>query len=232
MIVFIPGMMCDARLFALQRQALQDINSTVADISAHDNVQQLAAQILNSTPARFDVCGLSMGGIVAMEMIRQQPKRIRRLCLMDTNALAELPAVQARRQPQIDKVKQGKLAEVMREEIKPNYLYHGTNKQITLDLCMRMAEDLGEAVFERQSIALKNRPDQLNTLRNFPGKTLILHGEDDQLCPAERHQLIHQVMPNSHYLIIPQAGHLPTLENPQAVNTQLRYWLQSTSKNL
>lgn len=94
----------------------------------------------------FALAGLSMGGILAMEILAQAPDRIARLALLDTNPRAELPEVQARRAPQIDAVQAGRLREVMRDEMKPNYLVDGPGKQAVLDLCMDMAMDLGPQV--------------------------------------------------------------------------------------
>ena len=226
-LVLIPGMMCDQRLFAPQIEAFQDVEIIIANITAHDSMQQLATDILQKMPEKFSLGGLSMGGIVAMEIWRQAPQRVQGLCLMDTNPLAETEELKARRKAQIAKVKAGKLNQVMRDEMKPNYLFDGQNKKDILALCMDMALCLGDEAFINQSIALQNRRDQCETLKKVTCRTLILHGEDDKLCPAHRHQLMHKLMPHAHYTIIEQAGHLPTLENPQQINIELKKWLTS-----
>jgi pimeloyl-ACP methyl ester carboxylesterase len=223
-LVFIPGMMCDARLFLPQITAFQHTPIFIASITQHDNVEDLAHEILLYAPAHFSLCGLSMGGIIAMEMIRQAPERIKRLCLMDTNPLAETDEMKALRQPQIDKVKNGNLEQVMQQQFIPKYFEDKKPPQKLAKLCIDMALNLGDEAFIHQSRALKNRPDQTKTLQNFKKPTLILHGEHDTLCPAERHQLMHQLMPHSRYAIIKNAGHLSTLENPQQVNQELHNW--------
>ncbi len=225
-LILLPGMMCDARLFAPQITALSHIAITVEKITEYDTIYSLASDILQHAPSEFALAGLSMGGIVAMEIVRQAPERVQRLALLDTNPLAENDATKQKREPQIIKVQQGKLLEVMRDEMKPNYLAKTAHYQEILDLCMAMALDLGADIFIRQSRALQNRPDQCETLRKYQGKTLILHGASDTLCPAERHELMHQTMPNSSYHIIEHAGHLPTLEQPQRTNHLLRSWLE------
>lgn len=229
-LLLIPGMMCDQRLFAPQIKALQSptLEITVPLITEFDSVEQLSIQILTKAPQTFALAGLSMGGIVAMEIYRQAPNRIEKLALMDTNPLAELEEVKAKRLPQIAKVKAGKLKAVMRDEMKPNYLSEkltSSRRKKVLDLCMDMALKLGDDVFIRQSIALRNRPDQCQSLKKLTCPTLILHGESDTLCPAHRHELLHQLIPHAHYTVIENAGHLPTLENPQAVNQALGNWL-------
>ena len=228
-VVFLPGMMCDHRLFAPQIAVVgQDRQVTVGDITRHETIQSLAAHVLETAPESFALCGLSMGGIVAMEIIRQAPQRIERLALLDTNPLAELPEMQARRTPQIAQVKAGKLRDVMRDEMKPNYLAEGPNKQTILDLCMDMAQDLGPDVFVRQSKALRSRPDQRATLKTVRVPTLILCGHEDRACPVERHELMHKLILHSTLTIIEQAGHLPTLENPNETTVALSRWLEDT----
>ena len=226
-LVLLPGMMCDARLYGPQSEALSsDYALHVAPIGGYDTVQALANEILANAPPRFALAGLSMGGIVAMEVLAQAPERVARLALLDTNPRAETPEFGARRQPQIEKVKAGGLRGVMRDEMKPNYLTDGPNRGSILDLCMAMAEALGPEVFVRQSRALSARPDQQDTLRGFHGPALVACGRDDALCPVERHELMHALMPQSRLLVIDGAGHLPTLEQPEAVNAALRTWLE------
>lgn len=189
-------------------------------------MRALASDVLAYAPERFALAGLSMGGIVGMEILRQAPDRVAGLALMDTNPLAELDEVKAGRGPQIDAVGRGNLRKVMAEEMKPNYLTDGPRRAAILDLCMDMAMDLGPDVFVNQSKALRDRPDQSNTLRNFTDAALILCGRDDALCPVSRHELMHDLMPQSRLEIIENAGHLPTLEQPRQTTAALIRWLE------
>ena len=224
-LVMIPGMMCDARLFAPQIGVLGRRVVVHGTCTEADTVQALAALVLAVTPPRFALLGLSMGGIVAMEMLRQAANRIERIALLDTNPLAETPKVAARRLRQIDRAMNGQLASVMRDEMKPNYLADGPGKAAILDLCMDMALALGPQVFVRQSNALATRPDQQTTLAAFKGPALVLMGAEDRLCPRERHDLMHDLMPQSRLVIIDGAGHLPTLEQPAQTTTAILDWL-------
>ena len=225
-LVLLPGMMCDARLFAPQLTAFSHARAVmVAPQSDHETVEALAADILAHAPPKFALAGLSMGGIVAMEVMRQAPDRVTRLALLDTNPKAESDAVAQGREPQIAKVRDGQLRSVMRDEMKPNYLTDGPNMGQILDTCMAMAETLGPDVFIRQSRALQTRPDQQDTLRGVRVPTLILCGEDDTLCPLHRHELMHDLVPHSTLTVIKNAGHLPTLEQPAATNEALSKWL-------
>ncbi|MEL6684183.1 MAG: alpha/beta fold hydrolase [Pseudomonadota bacterium] len=225
-LVFLPGMMCDARLYSAQIAAFSYAHPILTmPMNARDTVEALAADILAHAPPRFALAGLSMGGIVAMEVMRQAPERITRLALLDTNPKAEVAAVAQNREPQIEKVRNGHLRAVMRDEMKPNYLTDGPRVGQILDLCMAMAETLGPDVFINQSRALQSRPDQQDTLRAVKVPTLILCGEDDALCPIHRHELMHELIPGSTLTIIKNAGHLPTLEQPDATNEALAKWL-------
>jgi pimeloyl-ACP methyl ester carboxylesterase len=226
-LVLLPGMMCDARLFAPQIAALSGRRAVhYAPIGGHDSVHALACEVLEHAPPRFALAGLSMGGIVAMEVMAQAPERITHLALLDTNPRAELPEVQARRGPQMEAVRAGRLRAVMRDEMKPNYLIDSPQKPAILDTCMDMALSLGADVFIRQSIALRNRPDQQDTLCAVAVPTLILCGSQDRLCPLERHELMHALIPGSRLAVIDEAAHLPTLEQPDAVNAALAKWLE------
>lgn len=227
-LVLLPGMMCDARLFAPQIAAFSGrVPLLAAPITAHDSIAALARDVLAWAPPRFALAGLSMGGIVAMEVLAQAPDRVARLALLDTNPLAEAEAVKARRGPQMAAVRAGGLRAVMRDEMKPNYLAEGPGRQAVLDLCMEMALDLGPEVFLRQSRALMHRPDQTVSLRAYPGRTLILCGRHDTLCPVERHRMMADICVNSALHIVEGAGHLPTLEQPEETNAALRRWLEA-----
>lgn len=225
-LLLIPGMMCDARLWGglparLHPRPVGHVLPTGADSMAG-----LAAAALRAAPPRFAVAGLSMGGIVAMEMLAQAPERVERIALLDTNPCAEAPEVAARRAPQIARALGGGLAAVMRTEMKPNYLARGPGKGAILDLCLEMALALGPEVFARQSLALRDRVDRQAALAAFRGPALVLMGAEDRLCPRARHDLMHRLIPHSRLVVIEGAGHLPTLERPVETAAALRRWLE------
>jgi len=226
-LVLLPGMMCDERLFASQINELSKRREVhFAKITDHETISELASDVLNNAPPVFALAGLSMGGIVAMEIVSQAPERVERLALLDTNPLAELPDVLKRRGPQIDAIKNGQLKEIIRDEMKPNYLFDGVRKTEILKLCMDMALDIGPDAFIRQSIALRDRVDQKNTLGSYKRPALVLCGRHDVLCPLERHELMHTLLENSKLEIIEDAGHLPTLEQPKITTAALASWLE------
>lgn len=227
-LVLLPGMMCDARLFEPQIGALSGVADIwVGDITRHRTMEALAAAVLEEAPfPRFALAGLSMGGIVAMSMVAQAPERLARLALLDTNHLAETPERQALRQPQIDRALAGELRSVLIDEMKPNYLApEHRNDLALLDLVLAMGLELGPHVFERQSLALRDRLDASAVLRRYKGSTLLLCGEHDRLCPPERHRAMARLLRRATLTIVGGAGHLTTLESPSTVNAALERWL-------
>ena len=222
----VPGMMCDERIFSPQIEELsKNLEVTVADISSFPTVRELASDLLKKAPKSFSLLGHSMGGIVAMEIYSQEPNRIEKLILMDTNPKAELDEVKLKREPQIKDVREGKLLEVMRDEMKPNYLAESENKSSVLDVCMDMALSLGPDVFINQSRALQKRGDQLNTIQSINIPVLIMCGSEDKLCTVERHEMMHNMISDSDLKIINNAGHMPTLEQPRETTEVLKEWL-------
>lgn len=227
-LVLLPGMMCDGRLFAPQIAAFSGHRAVqIAPISGFDTVEALAADVLGSAPPRFALAGLSMGGIVAMEVLRQAPERVDRVALIGTNPRAELEAVKQKRIPQQEAVQKGDLAAVMTTQMIPLYSHRGVDTPELDALALDMALQLGPDVFVRQSQALSKRPAQMDTLAAFGGPALVLVGESDILCPLDRHTQMAGLLKGSTLEIIQNAGHLTVLEQPAATNAALARWLEA-----
>jgi len=227
-LVLLPGMMCDERLFGPQLSAFGDrFDMLIGDLTASDTITGLASAVLARIQAeRFNLAGLSMGGIVAMEMVKQAGSRVQRLALMDTNHYADSPERRVIRDAQIVKVRGGRLREVIVAEMKPSYLARANRaNRALLDLLVAMAMDLGEDVFIRQTLALRNRSSYESALASFNGLTLILYGAEDKLCPPERHREMASLVKQGTLVAVAQAGHITTLENSSAVNAALNNWL-------
>lgn len=226
-LVLLPGMMCDARLFAPQMADLsRDHAVMVAPITQGERVEEIASDLLSLLPAKFALAGLSMGGIVAMELLRRAPERITRLALMDTNPLAETPQTAAAYEPMIIGARAGRLEEVLRGFMKPDYLAPGPQRLAVLGQVLEMGRDLGPEVLVRQVRALQRRRDQQPTLRRCKVPTLILCGAYDTLTPLKRHAFMAELIPYARLEVIAEAGHLPTLEAPGATTAALRAWMQ------
>lgn len=229
-LLLLPGMMCDARLFLPQIAAFSANRPLmVAPLTGRDNFTDMAEKILETAPKKFALAGLSMGGIAAMEIMRLAPHRVTRLALMDTNHLPDTSERRAGREVQITKARSGGLYDIMRDEMKPNYLANGPNRADILKLCMEMADRLGPEVFVSQSEALKGRRDQTDTLKNIKVPTLILCGRKDTLCPVEKHEMMQSLIDGAVLSIIEETGHLPVLEKPDKTNAVLQNWLSEAS---
>ena len=227
-LVLLPGMMCDERLYKAQVNALDEqYNVAVLPITDHDTIQALAADALARAPQRFALAGLSMGGIVALEMWRQAPHRIQKLALLDTNFRAEMPERQAQREPQVAAVMSGGLEKTIRQELFPQYLAAShADDQALEELIVDMGLRLGREVFARQSFALRDRPDSADTLATIDCPTLVLCGDEDRLCSPELHEEMASRIAPAELQIIAKCGHLSTLDQPDATCEALRIWLK------
>ena len=226
-LVLLPGTMSDARLFGPQIAELSaEMAVMVAPVTQGERVEEIASGLLDLMPKRFALAGLSLGGIVAMEIMRRAPDRVARIALMNTSPLAETPVVAANREPQIVKARSGRLDEVMREQIKPSSLAPGPYRGEVLDLAMDMARALGPEVFIRQSRALQRSKDQQVTLRKCKVPALVLCGAYDATYPVKRHEFMAELIPYAHLCVLENAGYLPTLEQPDETTAALRAWLK------
>lgn len=229
----LPGMMCDERLFAPQISAFENrYEIIVPRLDRPASIEGMARRILDEirTPT-FNLMGLSMGGIAAMSMVGLSPQRVSRLALFDTNHQADAPSRFAARNRQIEDVKAGKLRQVIATEMKPIYLAKANRKnQALLDLLIAMALDLGDEAFIAQSIALRDRADHTDFLRNYHGPTLLLYGEEDALCPPLYHAQMAVALSRSILCEIANAGHITTLEQPASVTAVVKEWLAMTTE--
>lgn len=225
-LVLLPGMMCDSRLFAPQIEALSpDMTLTVAPVTGGDRVEEIASKLLDGLPRKFAIAGLSMGGIVAMEILRRAPERVTRIALMDTNSLAETPQSAADYEPFIAKLKAGLLDQAVSNLMRPEYLAPGPQRTAVLHTFAKMAENIGCAAITQQARALQRRRDYQATLRKCTVPALVLCGVHDRLTPVKRHEFMAGLIPYAELALIEDAGHLPTLEAPDAVTAALRAWL-------
>lgn len=221
-------MLCDARLFGPQIEALSSICDIVVPELVQPSIAEMASHVLNLIPDRqFNLAGLSMGGIVAMQIVAAAPERVARLALLDTNHHADLPQKRRVRDRQIADVRNGRLRDVVTDEMKPNYLAKGNSgNRALLALLIEMAMDCGEETFIAQSLALRDRGDMSNAISSYKGTSLVLCGEEDRLCPPVLHQSMKKILDHAELIHVHGAGHISTLENPGAVTSALAAWLQ------
>ena len=225
-LVLIPGLLCTAALWRPQLDALADVaDMSIADHTRHDSMAALAEDILAAAPPRFALAGLSMGGYIALEMVRQAPERVSRLALLDTNACADTPEQKKMRQDFIALAGRGKFKGVTPRLI-PNLIHPDRLDDHELKLTIiHMARDTGTDVFIRQETAIMNRLDSRPYLSVIRCPTLILCGREDKPSPLSLHEEMAALIPGSELRVIERCGHLSTLERPAAVNAALREWL-------
>lgn len=225
-IVFVPGLLCTAALWAAQIDALQDqADIIVADITRHDSLAALAADVLAEAPDRFALAGLSMGGYVALEMMRRAPERVSRLALLDTNARADDPAATERRRAAMDKARGGDFDGVL-EDLIPLLFHPDAVAEGTLAATFRdMGRAVGPDAFGRQMTAIMGRPDSRPDLPAIAVPTLVLCGRQDALSPPDWHREMADAIGGAELVILEDCGHMAPMEKPQETTAALRRWL-------
>jgi pimeloyl-ACP methyl ester carboxylesterase len=219
-LVLLPGMMCDERLFAAVHRHLAGVSVVTVPRLSGDSIDEMAHAVLGAGPAgRFIAAGVSMGGIVAMQLAARAPERLAGLILLDTEDRAEPDHRRARREEQIERVRTTGLRSVMTEEFLP-YMFGPAHArdQAMRDTMLAMAEALGPEVFAQQSRALGARQDAAPVLQALRVPTLLICGEHDRMCPPERHAAMAAMIgPAATLHIVPNTGHLPVMEAPSQV---------------
>nr|WP_263327054.1 alpha/beta hydrolase [Neobacillus sp. Marseille-Q6967] len=227
-LVLIPGTLCDDRLWQPQIEILQDIAQiTIADTSQFDSIKETAAAILKDVPGKFSLAGLSMGGMVSLEIMRQAGERINRLALLDTNPYPPTEEQKQTFQKYIDLCKDGYFQDITPTYLLPNLLHPSKQEDHHLtSLIKDMANSTGPEAYIRQLTSLMNRSGSLDILTNITCPTLVLTGRDDRLCSLSLHEEMAELIPNSKLIVIEECGHLSTLEKPETVASYLKEWLQ------
>jgi pimeloyl-ACP methyl ester carboxylesterase len=225
-LLLLPGLLCDRRLWAPQIAGLAALaESTVPDLTRDDSFAAMARRVLAAAPPRFALAGLSMGGYVAQEIMRQAPARVTKLALLDTSARADTPEQSQRRRDLIALTGRGEFhgvtSRLLPILIHPDRL----TDQILVNTITDMAQAVGVEGFRRQETAILNRADGRANLGRIAVPTLILCGRDDRLTPADLAQEMAVLVSQARLVIVEGCGHLSTLERPDQVNDALRDWL-------
>ncbi len=224
--VLIPGLLCSPRLYAEQLPALWRLGPVmVASHHRADDVTALARSILAAAPPRFALVGLSMGGYVAFEVMRQAADRVDRLALLDTAARADTPEQTERRHAQMRLVREGRFRAVV-DTLYESWVHPDRRPDVALrQLVHRMAEETGPDGFHDQQTAIMNRPDSRPGLAAIGCPTLVLVGAQDTLTTVDDATEIANGVPAARLTVVPDSGHLTTLERPDAVTRALVDWL-------
>ncbi len=224
-LLLLPGLLCDGRLWRDQVAALAPLaRAVVADLTQDDRVEAMAARALASVEGRFALAGLSMGGYVALEVMRQAPERVERLCLLDTSARADTPEQTRRRRGLLSLARTGQFRGVT-PRLLPQLIHASRLGTPLAEEVMEMAERIGKDAFLRQQEAIMHRPDSRPYLARIAVPTLVGVGSEDALTPPALAAEMAALIPGARLRHFADAGHLPTMETPEAVNAALAAWL-------
>jgi pimeloyl-ACP methyl ester carboxylesterase len=223
--LLLPGLLATARLYAAQIPVLWQFGPVMlADHRRDESMADIARRILDQAPPRFALLGLSMGGYIAFELLRQSPARIARLALLDTTARPDSAEQSARRRTLIEMARGGRFGEVA-DLMYPGFVAPDRIDDAGLREQVRcMAAETGADAFIRQQTAIMQRRDSRPDLAAIDCPTLVLVGEADQLTPPDRAQEIAAGIRGAQLIVIPASGHLSTLEQPERVNAALVEW--------
>jgi len=226
-LVLIPGLACTSRLYEAQIAALSGERTIlVADHTRDDSIQDMAARLLCQAPERFSLAGLSMGGYVALEVMRQAPGRVARLALLDTSARPDTPEASQDRERLIALAEAGRLKDIA-VRLWPRLVHPDRQSDEALrDIVDEMMQDTGAEAYIRQQRAIMGRADSRPLLPGIEIPTLVLAGEGDAITPPEIAREMAEMIEWASLVIVPEAGHLSSLEQPERVTQAMRLWLE------
>jgi len=224
--VLVPGLLCSPRLYAEQLPALWQFGPVSVASHHHDiSLAAIARRLLATAPPQFALAGFSMGGAVAFEIMRQAGHRVTRLALLSTSARPDTVEQAQDRRDQITMTRDGRFAEVT-DVLRQSWIPAARRDDLTLHQVVRqMADETGPEAFIRQQTALMGRPDSRDGLAVIRCPVLVVTGADDIVGRPEYAEEIAGGIPRARLAVIPDCGHLSTLEQPAAVTRELTDWL-------
>ena len=226
-LVLIPPMLCDARVFAPLTAAMSPNHAVcIMPTTGGERIEDIASRILDWAPTRFALLGLSMGGTVALEIIRRAPTRVLRIALMDCTSQPETLQTAAAREPLIVAARAGRFKDVVAQEMPAACFAEGPHRRAAMECVTDMAWAMGPEAYVAQARAMQRRRDQSATLRQIRQPALVICGAEDPIYPVRRHEFMAEMIPYSRLEVIEGAGHLPTLEQPEATLNILRGWMR------
>jgi pimeloyl-ACP methyl ester carboxylesterase len=229
-VVLLPGLVCDATVWAHARDALQPrAPVTIATYGTLDSLGAMAAKVLSEAPTRFALAGHSMGGRVALEVLRRAPERIAGIALLDTGVqpLAEGEAGRREttgRHELLQVAQERGMAQMAARWVQGMIWGPRLHETALTAAVIEMFARSSPTVFAAQIRALLARPDASGLLPGIRCPALVLCGEQDNWAPADRHREMAASIPGAQLVLVPECGHMCTLERPEAVTRALLDW--------
>ena len=225
MLLFLPGLACDARIYAPQLAAFPDSHA-VNGYGTADTLQQMARIALDQAPDSFDLFGHSMGGRVALEVWRLAPERVRRLALVSTGIHSLREGEPVKRQALQTIGWNHGFDKLIDEWLPPMVAEANRARPEVYEPLRQMNVEAGQEVFDAQIHALVNRPEVESLLPRIACPTLVMTGELDTWSSPAQHEAIAAALPHSELVVVPGTGHMIQLEAPDAVNSAIARWLE------
>ena len=227
-LLLLPGLLEDADAFEAVIAGVADVATTVvADLTRADNMAALARSALEQAPAGpLLVAGHSMGGYVALELMRQAPERVSGLCLLNTHARPDSPeATENRRRLMAlaDKDFEGVVTALLPKLMTADHL----KDPILTGTIGAMALATGKEGFKRQETAIIGRIDSRPHLKDIRCPTLVVAARDDQLMPVALLEELAGGIPGARLAVVEDCGHMASLEQPEEVLALVRGWIES-----
>ena len=229
-LVLVPGLNCTAALFQPQIEVFSTERAVhIVDQTQDDTIEGMAQRALAEAPPRFALGGLSMGGYVALAMQRMAPERVTRLALLDTSARPDPEEATARRRALMERARSGHFHEV-HQALWPRLVHPNRTADKALEsIVLTMMDDTGVDAFCRQQEAIIARMDSRPLLGDIVCPTLVLVGAQDVITPVDQAQEMADAIPGATLSVVPDTGHLATLEAPVHVNAALAKWLMRST---
>jgi len=230
-LILLPGLVCDAAVWAPQVNALSDrMNCHVVDYGLRDSLTDMAQLVLDTAPAEtFALAGHSMGGRVALEVMRLVPQRVHHLALLDTGthplAAGDAGVKERAGRMALLQTAERKGMRAMAEQWARPMVHPSRHTTPLFEAVLAMLERSSPEHYAAQINALLNRPDAAPVLSGIVCPTLVLTGREDLWSPPEQHERMAALIKGSQLCIVEQCGHMSTLEQPEAVNTAFQHWL-------
>ena len=225
-LILIPGLSCTKALFAAQIAVLSQTRDVViGDHMSHDTIPKIATSILANAPPKFALAGLSMGGYISLEIIRQAPERVERLALLDTSARADTPDKIALRGDALKLAAAGKFMAVCHSTLDLSIATSRHRDKALKAAIIDMALDTGADVWAQQTRAIMARQNAVPLLAKIQCPTLVVVGKEDQLTPLELAEEMADGIAGARLEVINDCGHMSTMEKPDQLTGLLQEWL-------